>query len=294
MEDVKPVEVFGFEMRKISQDTWDRPCTDELELVGDLYSFTVVSNVGIQVFLTFLLEDRRLSLRGLHVRRQNQRPQIFLRSLTVRASIVLDAHKVDMLHEICKPQCSNWPATACFVVGTRPPSTSIDVMCPRKSNEQLQKYFRDLTRHLHVYIALGSVIGCGILLEFGRHREEGKQNLGKVTVFVQYRGLDIPNGQVDQPRCIVAGEVLELRLIRSIDQWYNCCPRRKSILRFLPPVCRIHHGIHSITLHLYGPGWSKDQLVIGWVLLSEVPLTFCRVSKIEKPPIIWCGDGSFS
>ena len=168
------MEVLGFEMRKISQDTWDRPCTDELELVGDLYSFTVVSNVGIQVFLTFLLEDRRLSLRGLHVRRQNQRPQIFLRSLTVRASIVLDAHKVDMLHEICKPQCSNWPATACFVVGTRPPSTSIDVLCPRKSNEQLQKYFGDLTRHLHVYIALGSVIGCGILLEFGRHREEGK------------------------------------------------------------------------------------------------------------------------
>jgi len=54
-----------------------------------------------------------------------------------------------------------------------------------------------------VYIVLGSVIGCGIRLEFGWYPEEGQENLLEVAVFVLYRGMDIPNGQVDWPGFLV-------------------------------------------------------------------------------------------
>ena len=106
--------------------------------------------------------------------------------------------------------------------------------------------------------------------------------------------MDIPNGQVDRPGFLVAREVCELLLIRSTDQWNNCCPRGKSILCLLPPVCRIHLGINLIALRIYGPGWSIGHVVLIWALAKEVPQTFYRVSKIEKPPTVWRGDGGFS
>jgi hypothetical protein len=202
--------------------------------------------------------------------------------LTLRASIVLDAHKVGMLHVIRQPRRENWPATANFAVGTRPQSTGIDISSLGKLRDRLQHYFGDITQHLLVYISLGSVIRCGIPLEFGRHWDEGKHNLCELAVFVQYRGMDIPNGQVYRPGFLVAGEVRELRLVRSTDQWNNFCPRRKSILYLPPPVCRIHLRIHTITLRVYGPGWSIDHVVFIWALAKEVPCTFYRVSKIEN------------
>ena len=55
-----------------------------------------------------------------------------------------------------------------------------------------------------VYIPLGSVIGCGIPLEFGRHLVEGNHNVCKVAVFVPYGGMDVRDGQVDQPGYLVA------------------------------------------------------------------------------------------
>jgi len=101
MEDIRPVEVVGFDMWKIPKDTRDRPRTDGLEpVLGDVYSLTVASSFGILVLPIFLLEDRRLSPVGLQVRRKNKRPQFVLRSMTLRARIVLDAHKVGMLHVI--------------------------------------------------------------------------------------------------------------------------------------------------------------------------------------------------
>jgi hypothetical protein len=58
MEDIRPVEVVGFDMRKIPKDTRDRPRTDGLEpVLGDLYSLTVASSFGILVLPIFLLED---------------------------------------------------------------------------------------------------------------------------------------------------------------------------------------------------------------------------------------------
>jgi len=88
-------------MRKIPKDTRDRPRIDGLEpVLGDLYSLMVGSSFGILVLPVFLLEDRCLSLVGFHVRRKNKQPQFVLWSLTLRASIVLDAHKVGMLHVI--------------------------------------------------------------------------------------------------------------------------------------------------------------------------------------------------
>jgi len=231
---------------------------------------------------------------GFQVRRKNKLPQFILRSLTLRASIVLDAHEGGMFHVIRQPRRENWPATAHFAVGTRPQSTGIDVSSLGKSRDRLQHYLGDITQHLLVYISLGSVIGCGIPLEFVRHREESKHNLREVAVCVPYRGMDIPNGQVDRPGFLGAGEVRELRLVRFTDQWNNCCPRRKCIQCLPPPVCRIHLGIHLITLRVYGPGWSIDHVVFIWALAKEVPHTFYWVSKIEKPPTVWCGDGSFS
>jgi len=58
MEDIRPVEVVGFDMRNIPKDTRDRPRTDGLEpVLGDLYSLMVASSFGILVLLKFLLED---------------------------------------------------------------------------------------------------------------------------------------------------------------------------------------------------------------------------------------------
>jgi hypothetical protein len=112
-----------------------------------------------------------------------------------------------------------------FAVGTRPQRTGIDVSSLWISRDRLQHYLGDITQHLLVYIPLGSVIGCGIPSECGRHWEKGKQNLHEVAAFVPYRGMDIPNGQVDRAGFLVAGDVRELRLVRSTDQGNNCCPR---------------------------------------------------------------------
>jgi hypothetical protein len=131
-------------------------------------------------------------------------------------------------------------------------------------------------------------------LELGQHREEGKYNLHQVAVNVLYRGMDIHNGQVDRPDVRVAGEVGEPRLVRSTDQWNNCCPRRMAIPRLAQPVWQVNLGILPISLRIYGPGLSIDHVVFKWALVKEVPRTFYRVSKIGKPLTVWCGDGDFS
>ena len=57
MEDFRPVEIIGFDKRKIPKDTRDRPRTDGLEpAICDLDSLTVASSFGILVLPTFLLE----------------------------------------------------------------------------------------------------------------------------------------------------------------------------------------------------------------------------------------------
>jgi len=59
MEDIRVVEVVGFNVRKIPKDTFDEPGTDGLDpVVGDLYSLTVVSSFGFLILPIFLLEDR--------------------------------------------------------------------------------------------------------------------------------------------------------------------------------------------------------------------------------------------
>jgi hypothetical protein len=58
IEDIKPVEVIGFDMRKIPKDTRDWPPTDGLEpVLGDLDSLTVTSSYGILALPIFLLKD---------------------------------------------------------------------------------------------------------------------------------------------------------------------------------------------------------------------------------------------
>ena len=58
MEYIRLVEVVGFDMPKIANDTLDRPRTDGLKPdLGDLYSLTVASSFGILVLPIFLLED---------------------------------------------------------------------------------------------------------------------------------------------------------------------------------------------------------------------------------------------
>ena len=106
--------------------------------------------------------------------------------------------------------------------------------------------------------------------------------------------MDIPEGQVVHPGIIVAREVGELHLVRFTDQWNNCCPLKKSMLALTPPVCRIHGGIHTITLRVHGPAWSINPVVFIWALAKEVPRTVYRVFKIENPPSPWCGDDSWS
>jgi len=100
-----------------------------------------------------------------------------------------------------------------FAIGTRPHSTGLGVSSLGNSCDRLPHYLCDVTHHLLVCITLGLVIGFGIQLEFGRHREESKHSLRKVAVFVLYRGMDIPNGQVDRPGVWVARAVRKLRLI---------------------------------------------------------------------------------
>jgi len=92
-----------------------------------------------------------------------------------------------------------------FAIATGPQSTGIDVSSLGKSCDQLQRYPGDITQHLLVYMTLGSVIGCVIPLEFGRHWDERKHNSHHVAVFVPYRGMDFPNGQADWPGFLVAG-----------------------------------------------------------------------------------------
>jgi len=178
-----------------------------------------------------------------------------------------------------------------FAIGTRPQISWIDVFSLGKSYDQIQHYVGNITQHLLVYIPLGSVIGCGIPLEFGWHSKEEKHTLCEVGVFVLHSGMDNLSGQLHSPGFLVAGEVGELRVVQSTDQWNNCYPRRKSILQFPLAVCRIHRRIHSITLHVYGPGWSIDHVVFIWAFAKEVLRTFNRVSTIEKPLTIGCPDG---
>jgi len=115
----------------------------------------------------------------------------------------------------------------------------------------------------------------------------------EVAVIVPYR-VDIPRCQVDRPGILVGGEIRELSLVQSTDQWNNCCPRGKSILCLPPPVCRIHLRIHSIALGVCGPRWSIDHVVFSWASARSVQRTFYRVSKINKPQTVWRGVGCIS
>ena len=86
-----------------------------------------------------------------------------------------------------------------------------------KSRDRLQHYLGDITQHLVGCIPRGSVIGCRIQLEFRQHQDIGKNNVRKVAVFVLYRGMDIPNGQVDRPGFLGAREVCNVHHVRSTD-----------------------------------------------------------------------------
>ena len=58
MEDIRAVEVIGFDMRKIPKDTRNRPRTDRFEpVLGNIFSLTVASSFSILVSPIFLLED---------------------------------------------------------------------------------------------------------------------------------------------------------------------------------------------------------------------------------------------
>jgi len=76
--------------------------------------------------------------------------------------------------------------------------------------------------------------------------------------------------------------------------WTIVAPGGKPILCLPPPVCRIHLGIHSIALRVYGPGSSKDHVVFIWASANEVPRKFYWFLKVEKPLTAWRGDGGFS
>jgi len=291
MENIRPVEVVGIDMRKMPKDTWDQPHTDQLEPVfGDQYSVMVAGCPGILVLPIFLRKDCSLSLVGFQVWKKNMQPQFVLQSLTLMASIVLDSHKVGMFHVIRKPRCKNWPPMADFAVGKGSQTNRIDVSSLGKLRDQLQHYVGDFTQHLPFCILLASVIGFKILLECGRHHEEAMHIVRGVAGFVPYRGMDIPNGQADLPCILVAREVRELHLVWSTDWWNNYCPQGKSILCLPPPGYENHFGMHSIALHVCGPYSSVDCVVCKWVLAQEVLRTFYRVSKIWKPPTVWCGD----
>ena len=58
MEDIRPVEVIGFDNRKIPKDTRDRFHNDGLEpILADLYTLPVASSFGILVLPICVLED---------------------------------------------------------------------------------------------------------------------------------------------------------------------------------------------------------------------------------------------
>jgi len=185
MKGSRLVEVVSFDVQKSLNNSWDHLCTDRLEpVLGDHYSLIISSSFGDVVLPTILLEDCWLSPVEFQVWRKNKRPQFVLWSLTLRASIVLDTHKVGILHVICSPRPENWPAMAHCAVGTGPLSTGNDVSSLRKSPHWLQHYPGDITQHLLVYIALDLVIGSRIVLKFGGHQVEGKRNQREVALFV--------------------------------------------------------------------------------------------------------------
>jgi len=141
MEGIRPVEVVGFDMWKIPNDSWDQRRTDGFEpVLKDLHSLTLAGNFGILVIRIFLSEEGSLALVGLQVWRKNMRPQFILQSMTLRAGIVLDAHEVRMLHVIRYPSHKNWPAMAHFAIRTRPQSTGVDVSSLATSRYRLQHY----------------------------------------------------------------------------------------------------------------------------------------------------------
>jgi len=243
MQYTRLVVVVGFDMRKIPNDRGDQPCTDRLEpVLGDLYSLTGTGRICILVLLII-----RLAEVGLDVQWKNKRPKFVVQSLTLRASSVLVAHNVAMLHVVYEERCANLPAMVYFSVGIRPESAGINDSSRRKSRDYLPQYVGENAQHLMDYIPWGSVIGCAFPLDFWWHQEEGKHNVCMIAVYVQYRGMDIPNCEIDQPGFAVAGKVGELHLNWSPHKWTNCCLQGKSIMRLPPPVLLIHRWIESIT-----------------------------------------------
>jgi len=121
-----------------------------------------------------------------------------------------------------------------------------------------------------------------------------KDNLCKIAVFVPYRGLDIPSGQVDRTGFLVTREVRTMCLVQTTDQWNNWSPWTMSIMCLPWQVWQILLGIHLITLSVCCPGRSLDHVGNLSLLGKEVPRTFYQVSKTEKPLTVWCGDGGFS
>jgi hypothetical protein len=57
-EDIRPVEVVGFDMQKIPNDNGNRPRTGRFEpVLGDLYSLMVAMSFGIVQLVIFLQKD---------------------------------------------------------------------------------------------------------------------------------------------------------------------------------------------------------------------------------------------
>jgi hypothetical protein len=148
----------------------------------------------------------------------NKRPQFALQTFPIRAGSVLDAHQVGRQHVISQRKCEHLSVMALCANENRPQSTRIDIFYITQSWDLHDHYFGNVIHHMLVFISPGSHIRCGIPLEFWRHREEGKQNLFVVALFVPDGGMDIPNGQVHRPGLFVAGGVCELYLIRFTDR----------------------------------------------------------------------------
>jgi len=119
--------------------------------------------------------------------------------VTVRVSIVFDAHTMGMLHVIHKPRHENLPALVNFAIQTGSQIPGIDVPLLGNSHDRLQHSVGDMSLHLPVYIPLGSVIGSVIPLKREWHREEGNDNVHEMAPFVPYTAMGSPNNQVDRP-----------------------------------------------------------------------------------------------
>jgi len=79
MQDIAQLEVVGFHMRNIPEETQDRPRSDGLKpVLGDLYSLTVALSFGLMVHPILFLGDLPLSPVIFQVRRKNKRPQFIL------------------------------------------------------------------------------------------------------------------------------------------------------------------------------------------------------------------------